>query len=69
MKYVTFVILSLIAVPWYWQFFPQLAMTRWLGMPSWVVGSVAASLCVSLFTAWLLRRPWPAEVESQEEPR
>jgi hypothetical protein len=53
-------VLLVAAVPWYW---PADDKTRWAGVPAWVVVSLAGSVVVSLYTAWLLRRPWPSEEE------
>ena len=50
----------LAAVPWYW---PADDETRWGGVPAWVVVAVAGSAVVSVYTAWLLSRPWPSEEE------
>jgi|TARA_B100000953_G_scaffold276677_1_gene250982 hypothetical protein len=55
-----YAVLLLVAVPWYW---PADDKTRWAGVPAWVVVSLAGSVVVSLYTAWLLRRPWPSEEE------
>ena len=55
-----YAVLLLGAVPWYW---PADDKTRWAGVPAWVVVSLAGSVVVSLYTAWLLRRPWPSEEE------
>ena len=52
--------LLLAAVPWYW---PADDETRCGGVPAWVVVAVAGSAAVSVYTAWLLRRPWPSEEE------
>jgi hypothetical protein len=64
--WVCLVYLSLLAagIPWYW---PQDDITVWLGMPAWVVVAIAASLAASLFTAWLLSHPWPAEGGARDE--
>ena len=55
-----YAVLLLAAVPWYW---PADDETRWGGVPAWVVVALAGSVAVSLYTAWLLRRPWPSEEE------
>jgi hypothetical protein len=58
--WLTYLLLLLLAVPWYWAFLP--GATRLLfGMPLWVVSALAGSLCVSCYTGWLLRRTWPDE--------
>lgn len=55
-----YAVLLLAAVPWYW---PAGDETRWGGVPAWVVVAVAVSVAVSVYTAWLLGRPWPSEEE------
>ena len=55
-----YAVLLLVAVPWYW---PADDKTRWAGVPAWVVVALLGSVAVSLYTAWLLRRPWPSEEE------
>ena len=55
-----YAVLLVAAVPWYW---PADDKPRWAGVPAWVVVSLAGSVVVSLYTAWLLRRPWPSEEE------
>ena len=63
-----YLFLVAIGVPWYW---PEGDTTLWLGMPAWLVTALFASLAVSALTAIVLRRPWPAEMDSpgEEEPR
>ena len=55
-----YAVLLVAAVPWYW---PVDDETRWAGVPAWVVIALAGSAVVSVYTAWLLRRPWPSEEE------
>ena len=55
-----YAVLLLVAVPWYW---PADDKTRSAGVPAWDVVAVACSAAVSVYTAWLLRRPWPSEEE------
>lgn len=44
------------SVPWY---LPAGSPARlWLGLPHWVVISLAAYLAVALFTAWVVARYW-----------
>lgn len=46
------------SVPWY---LPAGSPPRlWLGLPHWVVISLAAYLAVAVFTAWVVARYWPA---------
>ena len=56
-----YVLLFLVAVPWYWQFIPWASDRLALGIPCWVFVSVLGSACVSVHTALVLRRPWPDE--------
>jgi len=49
-----------IAVPWYW---PAEDARMLVGLPLWVVVSVAGSFGISCFTAWLLVARWPADEE------
>ena len=55
---VVYVALLVIGIPWYW---PGDDYTIVAGMPAWVVIAIVVSAVASAFTAWLLRRPWPAE--------
>ncbi|MBP61370.1 MAG: hypothetical protein CMJ62_07570 [Planctomycetaceae bacterium] len=55
-------VLLLLSVPWYWNLFPQWAMRTFCGMPLWVSGAVIGSTLTSCYTAWLLlSRRWPDE--------
>ena len=63
--WVTYLVLFLLSVPWYWTFLPQRDLF-WLGLPIWVVAAIAGSFTISLFTAWLLCRPWPNEREDRD---
>ena len=47
------------SVPWY---LPADAPFRiWLGLPHWVVISLAATAAVAVFTAFVVHRLWPEE--------
>lgn len=59
-----YVVLLAIGIPWYW---PADNHSIVLGMPAWVVVAIAASTCASMFTAWLLAKPWPAEAEQEHD--
>lgn len=59
--WIVYAVLFVIGVPWYW---PASDATVWLGMPAWVVVSLAVSVVVSLFTAGLLWWAWPEEDET-----
>lgn len=62
--WLTYTLLLLLAIPWYWRFLPQ-SMTIVLGLPAWVASALAFSAAISFYTAWLLRRPWPGEVVAE----
>jgi hypothetical protein len=62
--WVVYAVLFGLAVPWYWRFIPLGHGRLWFGMPSWATASIVASLFISLYTAWLLRRRWPDEEAS-----
>ena len=55
------------AVPWYWQYLPEISQTRWLGLPIWVIGCVAGSGLISLQTARVLQRPWEGEDQALQQ--
>lgn len=59
-----YALLLAIGIPWYW---PADNHGIVLGMPAWVVVAIAASACASVFTAWLLAKPWPAEAEPERD--
>ena len=47
-----------ISIPWYWP--AEHAVMLW-GFPLWVVVSIAGSLGISCFTAWLFACRWPED--------
>ena len=54
-----YVVLFALSVPWY---LPGDAPLRiWLGLPHWVVLSLAATAGVAVFTAFVVHRLWPEE--------
>ncbi len=57
-----------VAVPWYWQFLPIPNDALVFGMPAWAFGATIGSLAISLFSAWILLRPWPCEEADDDEP-
>ncbi len=59
-------LLLLLGVPWYWGFVGQDPPRLWWGAPAWFVVAVLASAATSSVTAFLLRRPWPEELEPSE---
>ncbi len=56
-----------VAVPWYWQFLPIAHDALVMGMPAWAFAATLGSLAISLFSAWILMRPWPCE-EADDPP-
>ena len=55
--WLVYILLFGASVPWY---LPSGPARLWLGMPHWVVISLAASLGVALFTAYVIARYWSA---------
>ena len=56
-----YLVLFGLSVPWY---LPTSDTVRtWLGLPYWVVVSLAASVGVALFTAFVAVRHWPEDSE------
>ena len=62
--WLTYGFLLAIGIPWYW---PRDSQALFLGVPAWVAVSVGASVLISAFTAWLLRRPWPGETDRENK--
>ena len=53
------------SVPWY---IPADAPLRiWLGLPHWVVISLASTLGVSVFTWFIVHRFWPTPADGTDE--
>ncbi len=52
-----------VGIPWYW---PRESVALFLGVPLWVAVAVFASVLISVFTAWLLQRPWPGESDPEK---
>ena len=59
-----YTLLLLLAIPWYWPFLPG-AMNIVMGVPAWVFSALLFSAAISLYTAWLLRQPWPGEAAAE----
>jgi hypothetical protein len=55
-----YVALFAASVPWY---VPDGPLRIWMGLPHWVVLSIAAIAGVALFTVFVVRRYWPDEDE------
>ena len=51
-----------LAIPWYW---PEDDHTLVFGFPGWVLVAIGMSLCASVLTALLLRKPWPSEEKTK----
>ncbi|MFQ5659294.1 MAG: hypothetical protein ACE5GZ_02640 [Gammaproteobacteria bacterium] len=49
-----YLLLLLAAIPWYW---PRDNILYLLGLPLWVIISVAVALLASMFTAWVFLTP------------
>lgn len=56
--------LLFLGVPWYW---PETDTTTFMGVPAWVAVAIATSCVASLFTSWLLMRPWSTESPNSNE--
>jgi len=57
--WVVYVLLFAASVPWYWPTDADLRL--WLGLPHWVTTSLAATLAIACFTAFVVLRYWPDE--------
>lgn len=55
-----------VSVPWYLPVIEPVPL--WLGLPFWVVLSVAGSVGVALFTALVAVRHWPDDPEDSASP-
>lgn len=51
-----------VSIPWYW---PSEDFSPIWGIPRWVLVTIASSLLISSYTAWLLLNAWPADTDSQ----
>ena len=58
--WVTYLVLFLFAIPWYWD--PRNASIL-LGFPTWVVVSVGVSFLIAAFTSWIFLTRWPSDEE------
>ena len=62
--WVVYALLFAASIPWY---LPEGSAPRiWLGLPHWVVLSLAATLGVAVFTAYVIRRHWSDEEPAEE---
>ena len=62
--WLVYAVLLGVGVPWYW---PAGDTSVWLGFPAWVTTAIAAMIASACYTAWLLRRAWPEEIDAREE--
>ena len=60
---VAYVLLFVVAVPWYWG---EGGSKPVLGMPLWAVVSVGVSFLISCLTAWAAFRTWPSDGDDGE---
>lgn len=51
------------SVPWY--FAAGREPELWLGLPDWVVLSLAACVGVAVTTAWMIHRFWPQDADDE----
>ena len=56
-----YIMLFLVAIPWYWQWMPRVASLVVGGFPVWVLVSILGSAGVSFWTVATLAKPWPHE--------
>ena len=61
----SFVILFILAVPWYWGEGGDKPLI--FGMPLWVGVSTFSSFLISCLTAWVAFRIWPSDSDESEE--
>jgi hypothetical protein len=62
--WLAYAVLFAAAVPWYW---PADTSAQWLGLPLWVVVTLAGSFLISGFTAWLFLFAWPEDDSPGED--
>lgn len=53
-----FAVLFVVAVPWWWNWFPELGRSLVFGAPLWAVTAVLGSFAISCVAAWSLQRAW-----------
>ena len=61
---IVFLILLALGIPWFW---PVDNSVLIFGLPSWVVSAIVVSILCSIFTAYLLRKPWAHEKSKAED--
>ena len=61
-----YVLLFVVSVPWY---LPRTSTLHlWFGLPHWVAISLAASLSIAVFTAWVIRHYWSEPESDKKSP-
>lgn len=58
---VGFPILFLLAIPWYWRFFPELSIRLVAGFPVWVLASIGFSALISTLVVIAVYALWPLD--------
>jgi uncharacterized BrkB/YihY/UPF0761 family membrane protein len=62
--FAVYLLLLIIAIPWYWPKDSQLIIA---GLPAWVFVAILISIVTSIFTAYLLLRyPWSMDTDADE---
>ena len=59
-----YLLLLVLAVPWYW---PASHHAIYFGVPGWVVMAVVVSFITSVLTGCLLARQWAHEAQDQHD--
>ena len=62
-----YLILFAFSVPWYLPATGDSEVPLWLGLPYWVVLSIAGNVAVAAFTAFVVTRYWPEDVASSTD--
>ena len=65
---VTFVLLFVFAIPWWWRFLPEMGERTVLGAPLWFVTAAVGSLLISVVSARFLSVAWDCVSEDRSEP-
>lgn len=61
---IVFLILLALGIPWFW---PTGSSVLIFGLPAWVISAIVVSIMCSVFTAFLLRKPWTHEKPQEED--
>lgn len=59
--WIVYALLFVLSVPWYLPGHAQSLI--WLGLPAWVVLSLAVTVCIALFTVFVIREYWQEKEE------